>query len=148
MKKPVKWIIAIALLGAIGAAVVYNMANKETANISEKTPDLQYELEDLVARFMSDKEGFNQEHLDKIVRFKGTIVTLNALEEGGGSARIQSPDGMVDINVQLDDRINYQHIQEGDELDIKGVYVGHQEDILQEGYFEMVFQRGYFEKAY
>jgi hypothetical protein len=146
MNKYIKWLLIIAGVGALAGAFIYNMANKDTAVISEVSPDLQYDINELVAKFTADKEGFNQTHLEKILSFKSTVITLVARPEGGGTARLQSPDPSIDINIQLDDRMNYEHIMEGDELDFKGVYVGYQEDILEEGFFEMVFQRGYFEK--
>ena len=146
MTKTLKWIIIVAVLGSMGAAIVYYSVNKEVADISKKSSDVNFELETMLSEFQANPDDFDSKHMNKILSFKATIINLNAQANGGGTARLQSPFPNIDLNIQLDDRINYEHIWEGDELDFKGVYIGHQEDILGDGFYEMVFQRGYFEK--
>lgn len=112
----------ILLLGAGYAAYEYFEPVKVIAN--EKA-DIQLSDKDLLKHFTEDKQAANLKYENKIMELTGTVkktevndsICTVIFDEGG--------DFIIIANCDLLAKTDVQHLKEGDNIRIKGIYSGY-----------------------
>ena len=97
-KKTALFIIIFLVLGL--ALTAYFMYNRENPDQVAKTPDHTVTANDLLTAFETDAASASAKYIDKIIRFSGTIKTVDT----SGSVTIGSAENPGEIIVAIDPR--------------------------------------------
>ena len=120
-----KILLAIALVAAIGGAVVYFMYNKGHKDMAGAAPGIQVNAEQLFEEFSADEAAANAKYLDKVVEVSG--VVKETLQEGGTTqVNMQSGDDSFGVMCELDPLAQHtrKDIPSGESVKLKCMCTG------------------------
>lgn len=117
--KKIKNILLIAALLLVAALLVWKFViNKPTKDFSDKKPEASYSFADLIKKIETDTAGMR----NKLISVKGNVKTIikdsNSIRIEMGYDTIMSS---VTCDVDFRHVADFNQIQEGSEIDIKGV---------------------------
>lgn len=129
MKKYIKYIL---LLAVIGLSTAYFMYNKPHKNIQKAEADFSLNAADLFTEYESNEETANTKYLDKVVEVEGKIQSIKTEDNGQTSVVLDSGSMMFGVNCQIDttklEVVN--RYKEGDNIKLKGVCTGMLMDVV------------------
>lgn len=126
-----KLIIAVIIIGVIGAFVAYKMYNKPHINITNAKSDLNITSNKILADFSSDENKANTLYLDKIVEVTGTISKIK-VEKEKGIITLKTNDDFGSVLAHLSEKatLKINNIKEGEAITIKGICTGYLMDVI------------------
>ena len=126
-----KLIIAVLIIGIVGAFVAYKMYNKPHVNIAKTKSDLSLTANKILADFSSDENNANSIYLDKIVEVTGTISKIKVEKKKGIIALKTNDDfGSVLAHLSTNATLKINDFKEGEVITIKGICTGYLMDVI------------------
>ncbi len=114
MKKMIKIILVLIVLGIIGGGYAYYYTfHKPHKNTFDIKAEYSLAAPDLFSKFESDEDSANKEYLGKILEVKGKIVDV---KEFNGNYEISLEDEMEGITCLVDSNYAVQQKRELDNL--------------------------------
>ena len=123
-----KIVIAVVVLGIIGAAIGYYMYQKPVDKMSSLSVNEEISAQDLFTAFESNEAEANKRFLDKVIAVKGTVTKISKDNEKA-SIFLETGDMLASIMCQLED-VNAKFPSEGDEVTVKRVCTGYLTDVV------------------
>lgn len=134
MRKWVKIVLVIAVLGLLGAsAVVYYVYNKPHRDVS-KEKGVQLSAQNLYDAFRTNEAGANKLYLDKAIELTGEVGNVSTNQDGKVVVDFKTNDPMVVINCTFKE--NPGSLQPGQTITFKGICTGYIPDanvVINEG---------------
>jgi hypothetical protein len=111
-----KILIAIFIIGAIGAVVGYKMWNKPHPKVEDQKA-VSVDADSLFNAFSTDENAANKMYLNKVIQVKGTVADLITNQEGKQVATLATADPMGGIQCTLRENVSFKT---GDVVTVKG----------------------------
>ena len=129
MKKYLKFIVPIAIIGLAYGFYEYNRGHQSTAKIQA---DHTVSAAELFREFEENEETANAKYLDKVVEVSGEISKISAEDPDKKSISLKSDDMIFGIIGELDPAVDHQlsELNEGENIVIKGICTGMLSDVV------------------
>lgn len=124
-----KIIISIVVLGVIGAAIAFYMANKPLDKVSSLKTDTQITASELLNAFEANESEANELFLDKVIEVKGVVSNVEMHDDGGRTVYLETGNPMSSIMCQQSQE-DKQKVTVGDQVTMKGVCSGYLTDVV------------------
>jgi hypothetical protein len=122
MRKWVKIVLVIIVLGLIGAsAVVYYVYNKPHRDVS-KEKGVQLSAQNLYDAFRTNETEANKLYLDKAIELTGEVGNVSTNQDGKVVVDFKTNDPLVVINCTFKE--NPGNLQPGQTITFKGICTG------------------------
>lgn len=124
-------IIAILLLGIIGAFIAYKMYNKPHVDVAETSADITIEASDILNEFSTDETTANGKYLEKIVAVKGDISDTK-IEKDKGIITLKTNDDFGSVLCHLSEASTKKmnNLKIGQTITVKGICTGYLMDVI------------------
>lgn len=120
-----KVILAVGAVVIIAAVYVwFFMWNKPHRNIEKEKSEYVGDAHDFYQRYIGGKEEFEAQYINKAVEITGVVMQLGNKSFTVDPSLICTPDSTV----------SFSHLQEGDEVTVKGRLVGTEYDDMFDEY--------------
>ena len=134
MKKWVKIVLIIAVIGLLGAsAVVYYVYNKPHRDVA-KEKAVQLTAQNLYDAFRTNEPEANKLYLDKAIELTGEVADMSTNQDGKAVVNFKTNDPLVVINCTFKE--NPGSLQPGQTITFKGICTGYIPDanvVINEG---------------
>jgi len=134
MKKWVKTVLIIAVIGLLGAsAVVYYVYNKPHRDVA-KEKAVQLTAQNLYDAFRTNEPEANKLYLDKAIELTGEVADISTNQDGKAVVNFKTTDPLVVINCTFKE--NPGALQPGQTITFKGICTGYIPDanvVINEG---------------
>ena len=126
-----KIIIAILILGTIGAFVGYKMYNKPHVDVAEVAADISIAADKILNEFSTDETEANTKYLDKIVAVKGEISEIKT-EKEKGIITLKTNDDFGSVLCHLSEKSTHKinTLKVGQTITVKGICTGYLMDVV------------------
>lgn len=124
-----KIIIAVVILGAIGAGIGYYMYNKPVASLENKKPDVEVSAAKLITDYEADEKAANDVYLGKVVQVNGKIANITS-DEGKMKIHLESENPISLVIAEMEDSSKTGSLKTGDEIMLKGMCSGYLSDVI------------------
>ncbi len=121
-----KWLVSCFVLLAAACAVYYYVMNKPHRSVSDDA-GIAIAADSLFQAFTSNEQAANEVYLNKILRVKGTVKSVDRNTEGNQVVVIYAGDLMFGVNCTME---KDESVREGDEVVIKGICTGYLADVV------------------
>ncbi|KGL64149.1 OB-fold protein [Polaribacter sp. Hel1_85] len=129
--KTKKILVAILIIGIIGAFVAYKIYNKPHVNVGDTKSDITLTANKIINDFSSDESIANTNYLDKIIEVSGVISKVK-IEKEKGIITLKTNDDFGSVLCHLSDnatqKINL--LKEGQTITVKGICTGYLMDVI------------------
>ena len=98
-----KILIAVVLLGLVGAIIGYRMYNKQAPK-AEDAKGIVVTAEMLSQEFIANEQAANTKYLNKAVEVSGTINETDKNQDGGLMVILQTGDPMTGVQCAMRDK--------------------------------------------
>lgn len=125
--------IILAVLGLTlmtGVLIGYQMYNKPHQDLADVTPDYELSATELFTIYDADEAEANAKYLDKVIRVKGKILSLNTDDTGQTSITLDAGGLMGGVICQLDTDIRDTDFQKGENVTLNGLCTGMLMDVV------------------
>lgn len=129
--KAKKIIIAIIVLGIVGAIVGYKMYNKPHVDVAEASADIRISANEILNEFSNDETKANTKYLDKIVAVQGEVSSIKT-EKEKGIITLKTNDDFGSILCHLSEAStkNMNDLKVGQNIIVKGICTGFLMDVV------------------
>ena len=126
-----KYIIALAVIGIIGAVVGFKIYNKPHENITKVKTEHIISATDLFEAFQVNEENANATYLDKVIVVEGQVKETKE-ENGMMNVMLESDDMMFGVRCQMDHLSQHKRaqFQIGEKISLKGKCTGSLMDVV------------------
>lgn len=126
-----KIIIAILIIGILGAFVAYKIYNKPHVNVADSKSDMTLTADKIINDFSSDESKANTLYLEKIIEVSGEISELNVVKEKG-IITLKTKDDFGSVLCHLSDESTKKmsSLKEGQTISVKGICTGYLLDVI------------------
>ncbi|PWG05450.1 OB-fold protein [Polaribacter aquimarinus] len=126
-----KIIIAILVIGIVGALVAYKMYNKPHVNVAKVSSDITLTANDIINDFSSDENKANTKYLEKIIEVTGVVSEVK-IENGKGIISLKTNHDFGSILCHLSDKETKKinTLKEEQVIKIKGICTGYLMDVI------------------
>ncbi len=126
-----KLLLAILILGILGAAVGFYFYNKPLEAMAGQRADFKMSAEELYNAFDNDEEAANARYLGKVIEVTGKVLEVKPDEEGKTGILLDAG-GMFGVNCKLDDLAEHprESFAEGEEITLKCNCTGKLMDVV------------------
>lgn len=122
-------LIAIVVLGAIGAGIGYYMYNKPVASLDAKKADVEVTAEEIINHYSEDETKANTTYLGKVVQVSGTVAQI--MDEGGKKKiHLDAGNPMSVVICEMEDGHATTSIAAGQNVKLKGMCSGYLSDVV------------------
>jgi len=127
MKKWVKILLVLVLIGAIAGGVIYYYATKGTASAKDAKPVASFTSASLFKTITENPKGFIEKYtlpkddLQKIISVKGVISKITTQDPKSSSIEINTADMNIIFSWDESRISELNGLKEGAEIDIKGI---------------------------
>ncbi|WP_236974021.1 OB-fold putative lipoprotein [Membranihabitans maritimus] len=124
--------LSVLLIGAIIAFFVYTKVyNKPHKDLREATADYVLSTDELINEFKNDEQLANKKYLDKVVRVKGTIQSIDTAN-GNGVITLRNGNGIESVICNMDPVENQKvlGLEKGQTLEARGICTGFLLDVM------------------
>lgn len=121
-----KWLISGIVLLAAACAVYYYVMNKPHRSVSDEA-GLAIAADSLFKAFSSNEQAANTAYLNKILRVKGKVKSVDRNTEGKQVIVLDTGDLMFGVNCTMEKEAT---VKEGDDVVIKGICTGYLADVV------------------
>ncbi len=118
----------VLILIAIGGIVGTYLYNKPVPGISGEKPVAELTADSLFKIYESDEELANKLYLDKVIKVKGKVQSLNS-DTSGVSVSLETAAGMFGVICKLDKEHSADY-KTGQEIMLKGRCTGYLMDVV------------------
>ncbi|OWY21744.1 hypothetical protein C7N43_06405 [Sphingobacteriales bacterium UPWRP_1] len=126
MKKYI--LIAVLVIGAVGAYIGKTMYDKPVASTSDVKTDLEIDAATLFTEFEQNEQSAGDKYNDKNIAVKGTVQGVTT--EGGKTTVILKGGDMGGVSCEMQDNTGVDKLKEGDAVTIKGFCTGYLTDVV------------------
>jgi RecG-like helicase len=133
MKNWKKILLALFVIGLVGAGYGYYMYNKKPADVRTITANFELTAAALVADYNKDEAAANLKYLDKVIDVKGKITEIKLDSASGQSTVIlDSGDPMAAVTCSFynEEAASVKTLTQGAEVVIKGKCTGKLMDVV------------------
>jgi len=129
MKKYIKYILLLAL---IGGALGFYMYNKPHKSISKAKTDIELSANQLFSDFENNEVEANTKYLDKVMEVEGMVKEITKDENGMTSITLEAGSEMFGVICQMDDLSKHKRtdFEEGEKVKFKGICTGVLMDVV------------------
>lgn len=124
-----KIIIAVVVLGVIGAGIGYYMYNKPVASLENKKPDVEVSAAKLITDYEADEKAANDAYLGKVVQVNGKIANITS-DEGKMKIHLETENPISLVIAEMEDSSKTGSLKTGDEIMLKGMCSGYLSDVI------------------
>ena len=122
--------LPLALLALLSfGGVSYYLYNKPHKEAKDTKADIIIEPAALLAEYEENEEVANSKYLDKLIKIKGTVKTINNVDNGA-SVSIDTGNELSSIICEFEDSNLVESIKVGDMIEVKGFCTGKLMDII------------------
>ncbi len=127
-----KFLIALVLLGLIGAGIGYTIYNKPHENISRAEAEQKLTANELFSAYESNEAAANTSYLDKVIEVTGTVRETSVGDDGIVNIILDSDDMMFGVRCQLDNLSKHKRTEfkTGEKITLKGKCTGSLMDVV------------------
>lgn len=132
MKRILKYlIVAIVIIGTIGAVVGYYLFNKQQANLLDYKADFAITVDELCLAFETNETQANTRYLNKIIDVSGTIAEINNNADSSLTVTLREANAMsgVSCNILKPDSSLKNSLVVGNKAIIRGACSGYNLDV-------------------
>lgn len=127
-----KILIALLVLGLIGAAVGYYLWNKPHMDVQTAKTDVSIAAEQLYKAYVADENAANALYLEKTIAVKGVIREVDKAADG--SVKVIFETGDADgfgVSCEMDPLTKHKRtdFQKGETITLKGICAGFNLDV-------------------
>lgn len=132
MKKWMKFLLGLLLLGVAGAGYGYYLYNKKPADIRKETARFELTAAVLVADYSKDETAADKKYLDKVIAVKGAVSDIKTDTSGQATVFLDSGDPMAAVTCSFyaDEAPSVKALQKGSTVIIKGKCTGKLMDVV------------------
>lgn len=125
-------LIAIGLIGLIGAIYGYTEYNRKPADLSGKKADISISATQLLGEYSKDEKAANQKYLNKILSVQGILKSIDKDHTGSISLAIDAGDPLGGVSCELDARhiADAGQVHVGDTVNVTGICTGMLTDVV------------------
>lgn len=125
-------ILALLVLGFIGAGTGFYLYNKPVESLKKAKPDFNLSAEELFSAFDTNEATSNEKYLDKIIELTGEIREINKESTEKLSITLNSGSEMFGVICELDQSQfeKSETFQVGQKISIKGQCTGMLMDVV------------------
>ena len=129
MKKYLKYILLLAVLGGVFGFYMYNKPHK---NMNSARADLKLSAIQLFADFESDEVQANTKYLDKVMEVEGIVKEITQDENGMTTVTLEAGSEMFGVICQMDNLSKHKrtNFKEGEQVKFKGICTGVLMDVV------------------
>lgn len=129
MKKYLKYILLLAVVGGVG---FYFYSNKPHKNMTNAKVEMQLTSTQLFTDYDENEQAANAKYLDKVVEVSGKVKEVNVDENGQTSLTLESGSDMFGVICQMDNLTDHNRtdFKEGEEVKLKGICTGVLMDVV------------------
>lgn len=129
MKKYLKFLLILPLLGVIVGFYLYNKPHEKMTNAK---PTFELTANDLFMAFESDETAANEKYLDKVIEIEGTVRAVSHDEDGTVSITLATDTEMFGVICQLDNLSTPKRttFEVGEKVAFKGICTGMLMDVV------------------
>jgi DNA/RNA endonuclease YhcR with UshA esterase domain len=126
-----KIILAILILGIVGAFVGYKMYNKPHVDVAEASADINTSANKILEEFSTDETTANAKYLEKIVAVKGEISEIK-IEKEKGIITLKTNDDFGSVLCHLSEKSTHKinTLKVGQTITVKGICTGYLMDVV------------------
>lgn len=126
-----KIIIAILVLGSIGAFIGYKMYNKPHVDVAEASADISITANKILDEFSTDETVANSKYLEKIVAVEGEIAEVKVEKEKGIITLKTNDDfGSILCHLSTEATKEISSLKVGQTITVKGICTGFLMDVI------------------
>ena len=122
-------IFSILFLGLAGGGYGLYLFNKPLQNLDKKKAELLVQSEVLYSTFEENEENANATYIDKVIEVKGKVYKVEK-NENGTTIFLEAGSLMGYVLCEMDPTGNYDDINEGTIVVIKGICTGYLMDVV------------------
>jgi len=126
MKKFLPALIIIVIAALIVGYFMYNKPHREADDVA---PDFTMTPAALLAAYEQDETSADATYLDKVISLKGTVLTVNDLEQGS-SISLDAGNEMATVICEFESKDAVKGVQEGQQVTVKGFCSGKLMDVV------------------
>ncbi len=124
-----KILIAILILGAIGAGIGFYLYNKPVASLAHQKADVETTAEKLAGDYGADENLADSTYLGKVLSVQGTIADV--MDEGGKKkVHLDTGNPMSLVICEMEDGSTPSNWKTGANVTIKGLCSGYLSDVI------------------
>lgn len=126
-----KIILAVLILGIIGAFIAYKMYNKPHVNVANSESDIFLSADKILKDFSLDENTANSKYLEKIIEVKG-VVSDTKIEKEKGIITLKTNDdfGNVLCHLSTESTKKISSLIAGQTISVKGICTGFLMDVI------------------
>jgi hypothetical protein len=115
-------LIVIVLVIAVGGWYAYELYQKKTPDVVNKTPDAKVTAQELLEAFSNDTAAARKKYVDRIVEVTGNVKRIDTT----GSVVLGEEGSTSEVTVGLDRRhlFDYKMLREGSVAVVQGICTG------------------------
>ncbi len=123
-----KIIIAVVVLGLIGAGIGFYMYNKPVQSLEKKKPDVMVSAEQILADYETDEKTADGKYLGKVVEVSGKISEITT-EGDINKIHFETSNPIALVICELEKGHDSGGLNVGDQAKIKGLCSGYLSDV-------------------
>jgi hypothetical protein len=125
-----KIIIAILLVGGVGAAIALYLFQKPVASLESATPTATFTASALFDVFESNEVSAAEAYSGKVIEVSGTLAEIMKNEDGSTTLVLSSEHPIYGVKCRLDPDFKLLNIpEEGSTVKLKGLCTGYNADV-------------------
>lgn len=125
-------LIAIVVVGLIGAIYGYTEYNRKPADLSGAKADISVSAAQLFGEYSKDEKAANQKYLNKITTVSGVLKSIDKDHTGSISLSLDAGDPLAGVSCELDARhiADAEQVHVGDTVIVTGICTGMLTDVV------------------
>lgn len=129
MKKLILIVLVLVVIGGVTGYLMYNKPHKSTA---DATSDFVVDAPALFKEFSSDEAAANTKYLDKVVKVRGTVKSVETDEAGNSILTLDAADEMFGVICTIPNNVSgdLEMPEVGEQVTVKGVCTGMLMDVV------------------
>jgi hypothetical protein len=124
-----KVLLAVLILGVIGAGVGYYLYNKPVASLENKKPDVEITAAGLIEAYEQNEKAADSLYLGKIIAVSGKVSEM-VNQEGKVKINLETSNPIALIICEMETGVNADQVKVGADIKIKGVCSGYLSDVI------------------
>lgn len=122
-----KILIALVLLGMVGAGVGLYLFNKPLESTESMKSHYSMAASDLLQAFENNEDEANSKYLDKVIEVNGNVAKMDN-KEGTITIYLDADNPLSSVIFQLEH--SETNIKQGDDITLKGICTGYLMDVV------------------
>lgn len=124
-----KVLLAVLVIGIIGAGVGYYLYNKPVASLENKKPDVEITAAGIIEAYELDEKAADSLYLGKIIAVSGKVSEITN-QEGKVKINLETSNPIALVICEMEPGVNADQVKVGADVKIKGMCSGYLSDVI------------------